>query len=96
MSFTVQHIRSGDDNRRPDPEDLGFGQIAVNYNNDSPGMFFKSDQGALLKVGPCAIGNEAPTLENWTEYSVGELWLDTSGGVNKLKVWSGTTWLTVN
>jgi len=96
MSFKVQHIRSGDENRRPNPNDLEFGQIAVNYNNSAPGMFFKSNRGALVKIGPCAIGDTAPSPENWTELSVGELWLDTSdSAVNKLKVWSGLEWLTV-
>jgi len=96
MSFKVQHIRSGDENRRPDPDNLELGQIAVNYNNETPGMFFKSGQGALVKVGPCAIGNTPPNPENWTELSVGELWLNTDGGQNKLNVWNGSLWLTVN
>ncbi len=97
MSFTVQHKRSGDENRRPDPTTLEQGQVAVNYNNDTPGMFFKNSTGGLVKVGPCAIGATAPAPVNWTELSVGELWLDTSiPGINHLKVWSGTAWLQVN
>jgi len=96
MSFKVQHIRSGEENRRPNPEDLELGQIAVNYNNSTPGMFIKSSSGALMKVGPCAIGDTPPSPENWTELSVGELWLDTANSLNRLKVWNGSVWLTVN
>ena len=96
MSFTVQHKRSGDENRRPNPSDLEQGQVAVNYNANSPGMFFKTSTGGLTKVGPVVIGTNFPAQSNWTELSVGEMWLDTSQGLNKLKVWDGTTWLTVN
>ena len=97
MSFTVQHKRSGDENRRPNPSTLEQGQVAVNYNNETPGMFFKNSVGGLVKVGPCAIGTAAPTPTNWTELCVGELWLDTSASpTNILRVWDGSTWLQVS
>jgi len=97
MSFTVQHIRSTERDRRPNPTDLVDGQIAINIDDDSPGAFFRTKNDKLVKMGPCAIGRTAPSPTNWTELSVGEMWLDTSApGVNTLKVWNGTTWLTVN
>jgi hypothetical protein len=97
MSFTVQHKRSGDVSRRPDPESLEEGQVAVNYNRDTPGMFFKDSVGGLVKVGPCAIGSFPPAPENYTALSKGEMWLDISQApVHVLKVWDGTQWLTVN
>ena len=97
MSFTVQHKRSDEENRRPDPATLEEGQVAINTNNNTPGAFTKTATGSLVKLGPCAIGDSAPAPTNWTELSVGEMWLDTSNpGVNTLKVWSGTAWLQVN
>ena len=97
MSFTVQHKRSGDENRRPDPASLEEGQVAVNYNRNSPGMFFKDSVGGLVKVGPVAISSNVPVASNYTQFSVGEMWLDVSNPlVNVLKVWDGSQWLTVN
>ena len=92
MSFTVQHKRSAEENRRPDPRDLTTGQLAVNYNAASPGLFFKTQSGTLIKAGPAQIGNTEPALENWTSYSKGEFWVDTSGTDTKLRVWMGTRW----
>lgn len=96
MSFTVQHKRSDEENRRPDPATLEEGQVAINTNNNTPGVFTKTSTGSLVKLGPCAIGASAPVPTNWTELSVGEMWLNTTGGLNQLNVWDGTQWLTVN
>ena len=97
MSFTVQHKRSGDFSRRPAPSELAQGQLAVNYNTDSPGLFFKTDSGSLIKAGPVHVGTSAPLMQNWTERSVGELWLDTTvAGTPQLKVWTAAGWLTVS
>ena len=96
MSFTVQHKRSGEPDRRPDPADLELGQVAINYNSTSPGMFFKNTAGGLVKVGPCAVGQSPPTPNNYTTLTTGEMWLDTTSGLNKLKVWSGSVWLEVS
>ena len=93
MSFTVQHKRSGDANRRPHPRDLTTGQLAVNYNEESPGLFFRTLSGTLIKAGPAQIGDESPRLENWTNYSVGEFWVDTKKQDPHLKVWNGARWL---
>lgn len=97
MSFTVQHKRSGDFSRRPAPSELAQGQLAVNYNQDSTGLFFKTDAGTLVKVGPMHVGIDAPQQTNWTERSVGEMWLDTSvTGVATLKVWTPAGWTSVS
>ena len=92
MTFTVQHIRSSEANRRPDPVDLVNGQLAVNYNSGNPGLYFKTDTQGLIKVGPTWIGDNQPTLTNYLKYSVGEQWLDTSGSSDFLYVWDGQEW----
>lgn len=92
MAFTVQHIRSSEENKRPNPRDLTTGQLAINYNSASPGLFFKTQSGTLIKAGPAQIGNTEPGLENWSSYSKGEFWVDTSGVDTKLRVWMGTRW----
>jgi hypothetical protein len=39
---------------------MSTGQIAVNTNEASPGLFFKDSNGDLVKVGPVHIGTDAP------------------------------------
>lgn len=97
MTFLVQHIRSGDYAKRPQPLDLSLGQVAVNYNNDTPGLFFRTDGGELVKAGPAHVGSDAPPQVNWTERSVGELWLDTTDPIGpSLKIYTNTGWSVVN
>ena len=93
MTFQVQDHRSNTLDKRPIPTTLLDGQTAINYNNQSPGLFFRTSTGALVKVGPTAVGATAPALEatGFQSLSVGELWLDTN--VNVLKVYDGTNWV---
>ena len=93
MSFTVQHIRSDEEGRRPKPSDLVEGQLAINYNNDTPGIFFKTETGELVKAGPMLISATEPVPQNYTPFLVGEMWLDTSGSSSVLKVWDGLEWI---
>lgn len=97
MSFTVQHKRSSEANRRPKPTELEDGQLGINFNTTSPGIFFKTETGALIKAGPAHVGTAQPTQTNYGERSVGEMWFDTSSSPNALlKVWTGSSWDTVS
>jgi hypothetical protein len=97
MTFLVQHIRSGEFARRPQPLDLAPGQLAVNYNADSTGLYFRTDNGELVKAGPVHVGTDAPPQINWTERSVGEMWLDTTDPVSpSMKVYTEAGWVVVN
>jgi hypothetical protein len=97
MTFLVQHIRSGEFARRPRPLDLAPGQLAVNYNSDSTGLYFRTDNGELVKAGPVHVGADAPPQINWTERSIGELWLDTTVPLDPpLKAYTDAGWVTVN
>lgn len=97
MTFLVQHIRSGEFARRPQPLDLAPGQLAVNYNSDSTGLYFRTDNGELVKAGPVHVGTDAPPQINWTERSVGEMWLDTTDPVSpSMKVYTEAGWTVVN
>ncbi len=95
MAFTVQHKRSGDEGKRPRTSDLVDGQVGVNYNDNTPGMFIKTGQDNLVKIGPCAVGTNPPSLSGSAKYCVGELWLDITANANQLKVWDGFNWRTV-
>jgi hypothetical protein len=97
MTFLVQHIRSGEFARRPQPLDLAPGQLAVNYNSDSTGLYFRTDSGELVKVGPVHVGLDAPPQINWTERSIGEMWLDTTDPISpSMKVYTEAGWVVVN
>jgi hypothetical protein len=97
MTFLVQHVRSGEYARRPQPLDLAPGQLAVNYNNDTPGVFFRTDSGELVKAGPAYVGTDAPPQINWTERSLGEMWLDTTNALGpSLKVYTEAGWVAAN
>ena len=93
MSFTVQHIRSNEPDRRPKPEDLVDGQIAINMHDSGPGMFFRTAVGNLVKVGPAYISGVEPVPMNHTPFLLGEQWLDTSSTNPVLKFWDGQDWL---
>lgn len=97
MTFLVQHIRSGEYARRPQPLDLAPGQLAVNYNSDSTGLYFRTDNGELVKAGPVHVGTNAPLQINWTERSIGEMWLDTTDPISpSMKVYTEAGWVVVN
>jgi hypothetical protein len=72
------------------------GQIAINYASGAPGMFFKDSNGSLVKVGPVHVGsgapNAVPASGGTAGNSIGEQWLDTSGGTYVFKIWDGAAW----
>ena len=58
--MAIQNLRSSSAHKRPIPTVLSSGQIAINTNEASPGLFFKDSNGDLVKVGPVHIGTSAP------------------------------------
>jgi hypothetical protein len=77
---------------------MADGQLGVNTNAASPGVFFKTSTGTLIKAGPVHIGatapNATPASGGATGNTIGEQWLDNSGTNAILKVWDGTSWIT--
>ena len=58
--MAIQNLRSSQAHRRAIPTLLSAGQICINTNEASPGLFFKDSNGDLVKVGPVHIGTSAP------------------------------------
>ena len=91
----LRHLRSDTADKRPDPSALSSGQLAINYEAGSPGLFFKDTNGNLVKAGPVHIGTSAPNATpaagGSTGNAKGEFWLDTTTGYD-LKVWDGSAW----
>lgn len=98
--MALQHLRASTAHKRPTPGSMSDGQLAINTNLASPGLFFKNSNGDLVKVGPVHVGttapNVAPASGGQTGNSLGELWLDTAGTNPVLKTYNGTAWVTVN
>jgi hypothetical protein len=96
MAGVLQHLRSSTLNKRPNPASMVDGQVAINYASGSPGMFFKDSNGSLVKVGPVHVGATAPNVSpasgGTAGNSLGEQWLDTSGGTYVFKIWDGAAW----
>jgi hypothetical protein len=96
MAGVLQHLRSSALNKRPNPASMVDGQVAINYASGSPGMFFKDSNGSLVKVGPVHVGsgapNAVPASGGTAGNSLGEQWLDTSGGTYVFKIWDGSAW----
>lgn len=87
--------------KRPEFFDIDDGELALNYNSEDPGLYFKhiASDGSrkIRKIGPIHFGSVAPNYyaaQNGynTELSNGECWIDTSLGANKysFKVWNAT------
>lgn len=76
---------------------MSDGQIAINTNVASPGVFVKDSSGDLVKIGPVHIGSSAPNASpatgGETGNTTGELWLDTSLTPSELKTWDGSSWV---
>ena len=94
--MTLQHLRSSTANKRPTPAAMSDGQLAMNTNLASPGLFLKDSNGDLVKVGPVHVGttapNATPAVGGQAGNSKGEQWLDTTGGVYVFKIYDGTAW----
>jgi hypothetical protein len=77
---------------------MSDGQLALNTNLASPGLFFKDSNGDSIKVGPVHVGTTAPNVSpgvgGQAGNSKGEQWLDTSSSRYVFKIWDGTAWRT--
>jgi len=96
--MALQHLRASVANKRPAPSGMSDGQLAINTNDASPGLFFKNAGGVLVKIGPVHVGTAAPNVTpasgGTSGNTTGELWLDSTGGDYALKTWDGSAWQT--
>jgi hypothetical protein len=94
--MALQHLRSATANKRPTPGAMSDGQLAMNTNTGSPGLFLKDSNGDLIKIGPIHVGTTAPNVTpaagGEAGNSKGEQWLDTSSSRYVFKIWDGAAW----
>ena len=99
MAVQIQTRRSSTLNDRPFPTRLGEGELALNNNSTSPGLFFAdnvaSPSTGLIKVGPVHVGSTAPnnSAAGFTSSSKGETWLDTTS-TEIFKIFDGSSFQT--
>lgn len=48
MNSTILHKRSNEENKTPQPEDLQYGEVAINYKKDNETIFIKNDQNEII------------------------------------------------
>jgi hypothetical protein len=72
------------------------GELGLNINPTSGGVFFKNSVGDINKVGPVEVGTAAPnfTPAGSTGNSPGEMWLDTS--LQQLNTYGYSWWNSVD
>ena len=99
MSTEIRILRSSAPSMRAKASDLGVGQPMVNYESSDPGLYFRLDNGTLMKTGPCYVGPNAPNSNpasgGETGNAVGEFWVDTSGNTQLLKIYTPNGWQTL-
>jgi hypothetical protein len=97
MASSIQLLRSNNAQERPFPGNLLDGQPAINTNEQEPGLFFKANDGTLIKIGPAAVTSDGNppnfVATGQPGNSVGELWLDKSVPIPVLKVYDGVQWV---
>jgi hypothetical protein len=97
--MALQHLRSSTADKRPTPAAMSDGQLALNTNLASPGLFFKDSNGDSVKIGPVHVGTTAPNVTpgagGQAGNSKGEAWLDTSAANPILKVFNGSAFVAV-
>lgn len=91
MAQRFQFKRSSLQGKRPGPEYLEAGEIALNTNATDPGLYFESNDGSITKAGPTYIGPKPPTSQ--VGYGHGESWYDTSTGNIRTYDAESATWL---
>ncbi len=71
---------------------MAFGEVDVNYDATTGGLFYKDSANAVVKVGPAQVSATAPnaTPAGSSGNSAGEFWYDT--GASALKIWTGSAW----
>ena len=90
--LSLQFLRSGVAHTRPDPSLLKDGELTVNFDSVSKGLFFADSDGGLVKVGPVEVSTSAPNSspEGEAGNMVGELWYDEN--TDTLKIWHEGEW----
>lgn len=92
MAVSILLRRSDVANKRPDAASMQFGELNLNYDAATGGLYYEGSGGEVIKVGPCQVSATAPnaTPAGSAGNSLGEFWYDTA--TSTLKIWDGAAW----
>jgi hypothetical protein len=95
MAINFLLKRSTTASKRPTAAQLDIGELSLNYDADTAGVFFEDSAGNVRKVGPAEVSATAPNSApaGQSGNSLGELWYDTSSSA--LKIFNGTSFVVV-
>ncbi len=87
--------RSTTASKRPTAAQLDIGELSLNYDAATAGVFFEDSAGNVRKIGPVEVSATAPNSApaGQSGNSLGELWYDTSSST--LKIFDGTSFIAV-
>lgn len=75
----ILHRRSRVKNKRPLTTDIQWGELAVNFNDEDPGLYIKDESSKVRRVGGVYYSSTAPdpasAIDGFPELSHGELWI---------------------
>jgi len=93
MAVNILLKRSATASKRPVAASMAFGELNLNYDAATGGLYYKDSAGNVVKVGPCQVSATAPNSSpaGSAGNSAGEFWYDSS--TDTLKVYNGTTWV---
>lgn len=93
MAVNILLKRSATASKRPVGASMAFGELNLNYDAATGGLYYKNALGTVVKVGPCQVSATAPnsTPGGSAGNSAGEFWFDTS--TSTLKIYDGTAFV---
>ena len=95
MAVTILTRRSDTPSKRPDPDVIFNGELALNFDAATGGLYYKDTDDNIVKVGPCQVSptapNSTPGAGGSAGNSLGEFWFNSTS--NSLFVWNGTIWV---
>lgn len=96
MALNFLLKRSGTADKRPDPNSMASGELDLNYDAVTGGVFYKDSAGDVVKVGSAQVSATAPNAVpvGSAGNSDGEFWYDTS--TTTLKIWNGSAWVSIS
>jgi len=93
MSLNFLLKRTATASKRPTAASVSLGELNIDYDTNTFGLFAKNSAGTITKIGPVEVGTTAPnaTPAGSAGNSRGEMWLDTTN--NLLKTYNGTAFV---
>ena len=80
MTLKIQHKRSAVKAKAPQPTDLEYGEIAVNYETSDPCIYIKDSANTIRRIGAKSGASVTTSDTAPASPSAGDLWYDSVSG----------------